>query len=202
LSLSVLVTGGARSGKSTFAEQICARLSKKNVIYIATGIAFDEEMKERIKKHRSQRPCDWYTLEAYAQLEVRLNDLFERKEHNDGTIFDCALLDCLTIMTNNFMMDLIEDWDNISDEQAINIEMKIKSEIKSLYDFCKKHDIHLVIVTNEVGMGIVPEYKSARYYRDIAGRVNQYAALMADEVYLCVSGIPVKIKNKLEKNYI
>lgn len=198
MSLSVLVTGGARSGKSTFAEGLCLRLSKNNVVYIATGIAFDDEMKERIKKHRQQRPSVWYTLEAYTELAVHLYTLLKSTQKDNKNIFDCALLDCLTIMTNNVMMDLIEDWDDITDEHAMIIETKIKTEIKNLFDFCTENDIHLIIVTNEVGMGIVPEYKSARYFRDIAGRVNQYTAMLADEVYLCVSGIPVKIKNKLE----
>lgn len=195
MSLSVLVTGGARSGKSTFAEGLCSRLFKKNIVYIATAIAFDDEMTERIKKHRQQRPSRWHTLEAYTELASRLNDLVEGTGQSGKIIFDCVLLDCLTIMVNNFMMDTVDDWDNIADDQALAIETKIKSEIKALFNFCKQHDLHLVVVTNEVGMGIVPEYRSARYYRDIAGRLNQYAALLADEVYLCVSGIPLKIKS-------
>jgi len=181
----ILVTGGARSGKSSFAEQYARKLGE-NIIYIATAIPFDEEMKLRVKKHREQRPSHWETVEAYKDLDCALKYKVEGK--------DGALLDCITVMITNIMMDELRDWDNIKSEDMEHVEMCVNEEIKKLLSLVKSTDITFIVVTNEVGMGIVPEYPSTRLYRDIAGRANQMIAKEADEVYFCVSGIPMKIK--------
>ena len=181
----VVVTGGARSGKSTFAEKI-AKDCNCDVVYIATSIPFDDEMRARIKKHIEQRPADWKTIEAYKDLDKHLAG--EKDEH---VVY---LLDCITIMVTNLMLESSIDWDNASNSECDYIEAQIKLEMEKLLKVVNEKDTTFILVTNEVGMGIVPENKISRIFRDIAGRVNQMLAQAADEVYLCVSGIPVKIK--------
>jgi len=181
----IFVTGGARSGKSTFAEKTIKKAGK-DIIYIATAIAFDEEMEQRIALHKKQRPSNWYTIETYKNISGKVAAY---KKHYDG-----VLLDCITIMVNNIMMDEIVNWDKISIEEATLIEKKVTTEIKNLIDYIKKENKTFVIVTNEVGSGIVPIYQSSRLFRDVAGRANQMLAHAADEAYLLVSSLPVKIK--------
>ena len=180
----IFVTGGARSGKSSFAEEQVKIFDEKTA-YIATAIAFDDGMKDRIKKHQAQRPAKWQTIEAYHDFE---------KVKNDPAFIEAQviLFDCLTVMVTNNMLDQQVDYDICSMETVGQIEELIKIEVETLLDVCK--DKTLVMVTNEVGMGLVPAYKLGSYFRDIAGRMNQLVASRADEVYLCVSGIPVKIK--------
>lgn len=181
----ILVTGGARSGKSSFAENIARELGEK-ILYIATSLPLDDEMKQRIQKHRERRPEYWETLEAYSEFD----------ELPDGVLKDRTgvILDCITIMVTNIMAEVIEDWDSIDHVKAEETEKAVEREISGLLDTIKASSMPFILVTNEVGMGIVPEYPSARVFRDIAGRVNQRLASEADEVYLCVSGIPVRIK--------
>jgi adenosylcobinamide kinase/adenosylcobinamide-phosphate guanylyltransferase len=185
LSKLVLVTGGARSGKSTFAEEMAKKVGN-NILYVATSIPFDDEMKLRIKKHREHRPSSWETVEAYKDMDIHLEDKIKGK---DGVI-----LDCLTIMITNIMLERYEDWDNISAEEADEVEKHVKSEIDKLLGVIKKCTIPFIAVTNETGMGVVPWNKVGRAFRDIAGRTNQIMARAAQEVYLCISGIPVRIK--------
>ncbi|MGD9474436.1 MAG: bifunctional adenosylcobinamide kinase/adenosylcobinamide-phosphate guanylyltransferase [Eubacteriaceae bacterium] len=180
----IFVTGGARSGKSSFAEEAAKSFNEK-VAYIATAIAFDDGMKDRIKKHQAQRPSEWQTIEAYHDFE---------KLKDDPAFVEAQviLFDCLTVMVTNNMLDQQVDYDSCSMETVGQIEALIKQEVESLLDVCQ--DKTLVVVSNEVGMGLVPAYKLGSYFRDIAGRMNQLTAARADEVHLCVSGIPVKIK--------
>jgi len=181
----ILVTGGARSGKSSFAEEL-ARKFKGEVLYVATSIPVDEEMKSRIRKHKEQRPKNWETIEAYKDLDLHLGNVTAQKS--------AVLLDCVTIMVTNIMLDKCSDIDNIGTDEAADMEDRVKNEIKKLIEIIAKTQSAFIIVTNEVGMGVVPEYPSGRVFRDIAGRANQMLARFANEVYLCVSGIPVKIK--------
>lgn len=181
----ILVTGGARSGKSTYAEHLAKEMGS-DILYIATSIPFDDEMKLRIKKHREQRPSGWDTLEAYSGLDEKMADRLDDKQ--------AVLVDCMTIMTTNLMMERCSDWDNLTAQVTQDMEQYTVREVQKLLETAKKADIPFILVTNEVGMGVVPEYASGRLFRDIAGRVNQIIAREADEVYLCVSGIPVKIK--------
>lgn len=181
----ILVTGGARSGKSTFAEETARKLGE-NILYIATSIAFDEEMKERIRKHREQRPANWETVETYKDMDVHLSGRLAGR--------DAVLLDCITVMVSNLMLEKAMDWEDV-DPKAINeVESRVKTEMEKLIDTAARSDIPFIIVTNELGMGVVPPSVLGRAVRDIAGRANQMLAKTAEEVYLCVSGIPVRIK--------
>lgn len=180
------VTGGARSGKSTFAEAYAINNANR-VLYIATAIPFDDGMKDRIKKHQVRRPQQWGTLETYSGFEKALSG---QEKH-----YDTILFDCLTVMVTNLMLeDSKIDWDQINHEQVDAIEERIQKEVQGLIDAVRKTDMHLIIVSNELGMGIVPENRLARLFRDIAGRVNQKMANEADEAYFIVSGQPLQIK--------
>jgi adenosylcobinamide kinase/adenosylcobinamide-phosphate guanylyltransferase len=181
----IMVTGGARSGKSTFAEETVKSFGS-NVVYIATSIPFDEEMKDRIKKHRAQRPAEWETVEAYKDIDLML----EGKLNG----MDAVPLDCITVMVSNLMLEKAYDWDGIAPEEINAVEETVKKEIQKLIDTVQNASVPFVVVTNELGMGVVPPYELGRAVRDIAGRANQMLAKAASEVYLCVSGIPVKIK--------
>lgn len=175
-----LITGGARSGKSTYAENLIKNEGSE-IVYIATAIAFDVGMKDRINKHQAQRSKDWTTIEKYKNFSK-----------NDIKKSDAVLLDCMTIMVSNLMLDEDVDYDTCSHEDIDLIELKIKNEVETLLTVFK--DENLYIVTNELGMGIVPSYRMGNIFRDIAGRINQMIANRADEVYFLVSGIPIKIK--------
>ena len=186
-NLLTLVTGGARSGKSSFGESILGNMKGK-ILYIATAQAFDDEMKDRIKKHQQDRPSNWTTLEGY-------KDLADKIQPYKGKVSG-VFLDCITIMVTNLMLDEDVNWDNISPEEANEIEKKIMREIKQLIKATKELEVPVVFVTNEIGMGIVPENKMSRIFRDIAGRMNQYLGREVDKVYLVVCGVPIKIKGE------
>ena len=177
----IFVTGGARSGKSTFAEELAAR--SENVTYIATAVAFDEEMRARIRHHKERRPAHWGTVEQYKDLGRVLSDL-------SGTV----LLDCVTVMLTNLMMDMPVDWEKPSAEDAQRAEDSIRGQIDGIVSAAKTRSGTLIVVTNELGMGLVPMTPFGRIFRDVAGRVNQGLAAQADEAYLLVSGIPVRLK--------
>jgi len=181
----ILVTGGARSGKSSFAEKTAKELGDR-ILYIATSIPLDDEMKLRIQKHRAQRPSGWETLEVYRDLDTRLEG---RLETVDG-----VLLDCLTIMVTNIMLEEKEDWDSLTAGEIDAVEDIVKAEIEKLIRAAKNSPSPFIVVTNETGMGVVPDNPLTRAFRDFVGRANQMIAKEAQEVYLCVAGIPVRIK--------
>ena len=175
-----LVTGGVRSGKSTFAESIYK--DKKDVVYIATSRIYDKEMDERVELHRKSRPECWRTFEGNYNLEQCIGN-----EEN-------YLLDCITVLTSNIMFDMTKDIEYIDYKLQGDVENKIISEIEKLIDSLKERGFNLVMVTNEVGDSIVPEHHISRVFRDIQGRINQKIATLCDEVYLVCCGMPVKIK--------
>lgn len=175
-----LVTGGARSGKSSYAESIYK--DKKDVVYMATSKIFDQEMEERVTQHRESRPSEWRTYEGNYDLYKAV-----KSEEN-------YLLDCLTLLTSNIMYDLSKDIDYIDFSLQKKIEDKIVFEIDKLINEINSRDYNLVLVTNEVGDSIVPEHHLSRVFRDIQGRVNQRVASLANKVYLVCCGIPVEIK--------
>ena len=179
----IYVTGGARSGKSRFAEKLAEKREKK--LYIATALLLDEEMKERANQHKIDRGNSWETFEGYKDLDKILRE-------NSGK--ESILLDCITNMVTNIMFEKEVDWDRIKKDELQEIENRINLEIDKLLNEGKKFNGNLIIVSNEVGMGLVPEYPLGRHFRDMAGRVNQIIAEKADEVYFLVSGIPMKIK--------
>jgi len=182
----ILITGGARSGKSTYAEKL-AKEENKKVLYVATSIPFDEEMKERVKKHRERRPANWDTFECYKDLK----SIFV----NPNLDFEVVLLDCITIMVTNLLFEKTgENIERFSEDELNKIECEILKEVADFLDAAEETTKTIILVTNEVGFGIVPEYKLARVFRDIAGRVNQYIAKRAKEVSLVVCGIQVKVK--------
>lgn len=182
----VLATGGARSGKSTFAEKYLEERYEQ-VSYIATAIAFDDEMRARIAKHQAQRPSHWETFEAYKDLDRLVTQIDSRSKG--------CLLDCLTILVTNWMMDDTRiDWDRPEPEAVNRLQSEILSAVGELLETLKGLELTMVFVTNELGMGIVPENPMARAFRDIAGRVNQLVASQADEVYLLVCGLPMTLK--------
>ncbi|WP_213818309.1 bifunctional adenosylcobinamide kinase/adenosylcobinamide-phosphate guanylyltransferase [Garciella nitratireducens] len=178
------IIGGARSGKSHYAEKL-AKESGKKVSYLATSIPFDEGMKNRIQKHRESRPKEWITIEKYRDFDK----ILESKEYEETDIF---LLDCITVMINNLMFYSNLDFDNCTVEQVEDLEKEIIQQIEKLLALSEYKD--MIIVSNEVGMGLVPTYKMGNYYRDIVGRVNQRIALKADEVFFLISGFPMKLK--------
>lgn len=183
----IFASGGARSGKSSFAEAFLTQRFER-VAYIATAIAFDNEMQDRIAKHRAQRPSHWTTYEAYKDLDALVQTIAESHE--------ACLLDCLTIMVTNLMMDACDtiDWER-PDPQAVNaLQGQILEQTAAFLQKAKATDLCWVLVGNELGMGIVPENPMARAFRDIAGRVNQLVAKEADEAYLLISGLPLCLK--------
>lgn len=185
MSKLILITGGARSGKSTFAEEKAKEFGN-NVLYVATSKPIDDEMKQRIAKHRAQRPVEWETLEEYKNLDIAMADIISKK--------DAILIDCVTIMITNLMLDECFDWYGLTRQRVEEIEQMIQHQIERLISVSKMSELPFVLVTNEIGLGVVPPSAMGRDFRDIAGRMNQILAKVADEVYFCVSGIPMKIK--------
>jgi adenosylcobinamide kinase / adenosylcobinamide-phosphate guanylyltransferase len=181
LPLLSLILGGARSGKSTYAQSLAEQHGGK-VFYVATAAAGDKEMAERISVHRASRPPQWITLEA--QHRVGEAVLVASK----NTYPDLILLDCLTILTSNVIMALPEP---LSTQQAQNA---LAEEIEAILDARQKLQVPWLVVSNEVGMGLVPPYPLGRVYRDVLGWANQRLAAAAERVVLMVAGIPMKVK--------
>ena len=179
----ILVTGGARSGKSRHAETLLS--GSPRVCYIATSQIFDAEMAERIQHHRDDRPAHWRTEERWQHFTDIITP------HNDPA--EAILLECITTLVTNILF-ASEDEQEIDNWDFTVLEAKVNVEIDALIAACERCPSPVVLVTNEVGMGIVPENRLARHFRDIAGRVNQKLAQAADDVWLVVSGIGVKIK--------
>ncbi|MCF2624851.1 bifunctional adenosylcobinamide kinase/adenosylcobinamide-phosphate guanylyltransferase [Fusobacterium perfoetens] len=182
----IYITGGARSGKSSFAEKLIQERYKSK-IYLATAIPFDDEMKDRIEKHKKQRGKNWKTIENYKNLSGILKNHIEE--------YDVILLDCITNMVTNLMIIENEyDWDNISMKEVDSVREKVIREIESVIEFIKKNDIDMVAVSNEVGLGLVPTTALGRHFRDIGGKINQIMAEASDEAYLVVSGLNMRLK--------
>lgn len=165
---SILITGGARSGKSTLAERLALQ-GGQGAVYIATAQAFDDEMTARIAEHQARRGPEWRTIQAPFDLVGALSE-------SDGNL--PRLVDCLTLWLTNLML-ADKDW---------------RAEAARLTAALKAQKAPVIFVTNEVGAGIVPENRLAREFRDAAGWLNQAVAAACDEVYLCVAGYPIKVK--------
>ena len=175
-----LITGGARSGKSTYAESIYH--DRTDVVYIATSRIEDSEMADRIMLHQSTRPSSWRTFEGNYKL----------KEAIGGE--SCYLLDCMTVLSSNIMFDLTKNMDKIDIKTQQTVEETICCELISLIDEIREQNKNLILVTNEVGLSIVPEHHISRVYRDILGKVNQKIAALSDEVTVLFCGLPLKLK--------
>lgn len=175
----VLVTGGSRSGKSTFAEKYAAKYGKR-VAYVATAQVYDEEMQYRVDLHQERRPSSWKTYECPYEAETAICDA--SKEH------DMILFDCITLYITNALLQ-----DYRQQELAHHYEV-VMTAIKRLIESAEESDGTVIFVTNEVGAGIVPGDALSREYRDLAGLANQLVATAADEVYLVTCGLATEIK--------
>ena len=180
----ILVTGGARSGKSAFAEGLAAQGGKK-VAYIATSQIFDEEMKFRVKLHRQRRPADWQTYEAPFGAQRAIEEA--------AVQHDVILFDCITLYLSNILCQLEEK--ELADQNAVyHLSCQKIGELVTAAQKAAAGGTTTIFVTNEVGAGIVPENKLSRIYRDASGLANQQIAREAAEVYVVIAGIPVNIK--------
>lgn len=166
----ILITGGQRSGKSGYAQQLALSLSE-NPVYLATSRVWDEEYRKRIERHQRERGSQWTNIEEEKYLS---------RQHLEGRVI---VIDCLTLWGTNFFFD------NSSEVESSLAEMKEE------FDRFTAQDATFIFVTNEIGMGGVSEHIVQRKFTDLQGWMNQYAARKADEVILMVSGIPVKIKS-------
>lgn len=169
MTKSLLVLGGARSGKSRYAEER-AKATGLKLVYIATAQTLDKEMEERVARHRAERGAGWQTVEA----PLSLTQAIQTHSAPDHIL----LVDCLTLWTTNLLL----------------AEQDISAATKDLATAITKAQGPVILVSNEVGWGIVPDNALARRFRDEAGRVNQQVAVVADEVQLVVAGLPLNLK--------
>ncbi len=176
---SILILGGARSGKSRLAVEI-AQKRGGDVLFVATADARDSDMQRRIEAHRRARPSGWNTIEV-------LTNIGDRITHQAGKE-KTVIIDCITMLVNNIFEKHGEKAD------VIELEKAVEAEINGLLDCIANSESLFIIVSNEIGLGIVPGDSVSRLYRDSLGRANQLLAAHADEVYLLVAGIPVPIK--------
>ena len=184
-STIILCSGGARSGKSEFAEQLALSLKGRKA-YVATGQAFDDEMKDRIKKHQLRRGKEWITFE----IPLKKKKNWEQIKN----VSDVILIDCLTMFTSNHVF---AHGDINTQEDSNRIESIILEELRLLLqEINNSNDKTVIFVTNEIGLGIVPENKLARYFRDITGRVNREVASAANKMYLTISGVTIELKSQ------
>ncbi|MCK4245146.1 MAG: bifunctional adenosylcobinamide kinase/adenosylcobinamide-phosphate guanylyltransferase [Candidatus Omnitrophica bacterium] len=174
----IFITGGVRSGKSKFALKLARGFGKK-VIFLATGLPKDKEMAERVKIHQENRPRDWKTIAEEKNILKVIRRIKESFCH-------LLIIDCLTLFISNLLL---------SDEA----EGKILKEVREIVKLLRKAKYTTIIVSNEVGDGVVPNNELARRFRDLAGSANQIVAERADEVYFVVAGIPIKLKGRGKK---
>lgn len=185
-----LILGGARSGKSSYAQALAeqrASLFGKNlaaqecpVLFVATALPFDDEMRARIAKHQSERPAGWQTLESPQEVGNAIQKYPESPR--------IILLDCLTLLANNVILALPDA------ENAAAAQDALDMEIDRLLEAYAQSSAEWIVVSNEVGLGLVPAYPLGRVYRDVLGRANQRVAQVADRVLFMVAGIPMTVK--------
>ncbi len=199
-----LILGGARSGKSALAERLAQARAEAGVLYAATLLPYDTEMRARVIRHRASRPATWRTVETpYKLAEGVLSTLQNEK---------IVLVDCLTVWTANLLMrasgmehlhtgEVAEEAEPPQNNPAIEpepdyvgLEAGIIAELESLVLSLRQRETGLLLVSNEVGMGLVPPYPMGRAYRDLLGRVNQRMAQLSDEAFMVFAGIPLELK--------
>lgn len=171
-----LILGGARSGKSSFAQTLASRRGRR-VTFIATAEAGDEEMRERIEQHRRARPAHWCTIETPTGVAEAMGAPGEA---------EVVLLDCFALFVSNLLIE--------SGEKYAVAEQRVEAEIGALIRAYLTGQASLIVVSNEVGLGVVPAYELGRTYRDLLGRANQRLARAADEVYYLIAGLALEIK--------
>ncbi len=177
----ILILGGSRSGKSDFAEQLAARIASSNVVFCATAEGLDDDMKERIARHRSKRPAEWRTIEEPLYIATAIADL----ESTEDLRAHVVVLDCLTLWVSNMLLR-----DGNEGAQASGIG----SETDKLLDTYARGSATWIVVSNEVGQGLMPPNALARRYAELLGRVNRQIAAVADRVYLTVAGVALDVK--------
>jgi adenosylcobinamide kinase/adenosylcobinamide-phosphate guanylyltransferase len=176
-----LVLGGARSGKSRFAQGLLA--GRERVLYVATAYASDAEMEARIARHRAERPPSWRTVEAQANAGAAIRAAGPA---------EVALLDCMTVLISNRLAEAPVAGPVATAAEAAAAGALIEAEVEGLLGLVDTLD--LVIVANEVGLGVVPAHPVARLFRDLAGQANQRLAAAADEVWFLAAGLPLRLK--------
>lgn len=185
----ILVLGGARSGKSSYAESLAAQLAgERPVIYVATATAEDDEMRERIARHRAARPSGWLTLETPTDPAPALAQAAEAQHAG------VALVDCLTLLVSNVLLGGTHaDFDPEHFDGAV-AEARVHSAVADLLAVYRSGSFSLILVSNEVGLGLVPSYPLGRIYRDVLGRVNARVAAEADIALFMLAGLPIEVK--------
>jgi adenosyl cobinamide kinase/adenosyl cobinamide phosphate guanylyltransferase len=173
-----LILGGARSGKSDFAQTLARKRGGDDVLFVATAEARDEEMRARIASHRAARPAAWQTREAPREIARALQSARVR----------VIVVDCITLWASNVLL---------AEESRASAEMA--REIDALLAWYRANDAEMILVSNEVGMGLVPDNELGRAYRDLLGAVNKQIAAAAEEVFLLVAGLPVEIKARVAR---
>jgi adenosyl cobinamide kinase/adenosyl cobinamide phosphate guanylyltransferase len=194
-----LVTGGARSGKSDYAERLARELGGDDVTFVATATADDAEMAARIARHRAARPAGWHTVEARRDAAAAIR----------GATTHVVLLDCLTLLASNALLDAAsaaagtpispaDEAGTAPSEHVIESDATargaVRAEAEALVRAANERDTTLIVVTNEVGLGVVPATRLGRLYRDALGEANRIVAEAADQVVMMVSGIPWRLK--------
>ena len=177
----IFVLGGARSGKSDYSQTLAEKMARE-CVYVATAQAGDEEMAARIKAHQASRGGQWHTIEAPLQTAQAV-----RRAEQDGEVY---LLDCLTLLASNVLFEH-------EGKSADSVEEALQSELDELLELVRGQEKTWIVVSNEVGLGIVPAYESARLYRDLLGRANQFMAAAADVVVFLAAGLPIFLKGSL-----
>lgn len=185
----ILVIGGARSGKSSFAQRLAAS-SGRRVCFLATAEARDGEMHDRIRKHRLSRPEDWKTLEL--EGGVRLGRL---PGDTEVVLFDCFTVYLANLMAANGLDWPAEEEDLLAEAEVEDLMDKTEQEALEMVDGLKEAARELIVVSNEVGTGLVPPFRLGRIFRDLAGRLNQRLAERADEAHLVCAGLPLCLKS-------
>jgi adenosylcobinamide kinase/adenosylcobinamide-phosphate guanylyltransferase len=174
-----LILGGARSGKSSYAQQLAREHGGDDVLFVATAQALDDEMRARIESHRAERPAAWRTLEAPHHAGEAIT-------HTEASA--TVVVDCLTLLISNTVLALPES------ASVAEAEVAALAEVEELIAAYHRGTANWIVISNEVGWGVVPPYLVGRSYRDALGRANQRLASEADRVVLMVAGIPMKVK--------
>ena len=175
----ILLLGGARAGKSTYAmrrAQDGKRASADEICFIATAQALDEDMTKRIARHRAERPAHWRTIEEPYQIDEALRQASEAR---------IVIVDCLTLFVSNWLM---------RHEDEHECEQFVRRITRNFLAIARDRQQTIICVSNEVGLGVVPDTNLGRVFRDLLGRVNQEFAAAADEVYLLIAGLPLQLK--------
>ncbi len=171
-----LILGGARSGKSDFAQALAQKRGGAQVLFVATAQALDDEMQARIHNHQAGRDTRWVTLEAPRAIANALRS---------APLAHIVLLDCMTLWVSNVLL-----------AEEFNATASALAELEELLAWHRASDAELIVVSNEVGMGLVPPSEMGRAYRDLLGAVNRKLAGSADEVFLLVAGLPIEVKSR------